>query len=134
VFVCLRSPEYLAAVTPLMSHHDDRVRAAVGRAVAGFMQVHQPTAGDTLSDLIAIFDKHSSGLALTKTTSWMPRQAVAAAIGAAATRGVRRCVLNVIVVRAGCPCAAALLVSRTDYAPAQTPPAARCSACCCCFG
>jgi hypothetical protein len=72
-----------------MSHHDDRVRAAVGRAIAGFMLTHQPTAGDTVSDLIALFDKHSSGLALTKTTSWMPRQAVAAAIGAAATRGVR---------------------------------------------
>ncbi len=73
-----------------MSNGEESVRAAIGRAVAGFMQVHQSGAAETLAALIAVFEKYSTGLALTKATSWQPRQAVLMAMESAAGRGVRR--------------------------------------------
>ena len=83
------SAAYLHASLPLLSYPELVVRSAIGRSIAGYLHVHLGAADETVAALIALFEKHSTGIALTKVSSWLPRHGVMLTFEAAAARGVR---------------------------------------------
>ncbi len=83
------SVDYTRFALPLLSHHDEFVRAAAARALAGSMKIHSAVADAAITAVLALFDKNASGIALTKASSWQARQGAVLAVSAAGSRSVR---------------------------------------------
>ena len=85
---CLCRPDYLSALLPILSNPEITVRQSGGRAIAGGMYQYSSGADAVVSGLFALFDKHSTPLALSQPSSWITRHGVVSALGAAAVRHV----------------------------------------------